>query len=201
MEERERETSVHIWTDAHAVLSRSGHVETAFTSHANYKGTSFRLHIVLILILKRDQKQSNLCRGKKIFGDGIFDLFVCFTFSFLFVFGSIKWQICFFFFFKKGQKRSPFSSTPLPQDHSPLPTGYSLPSPLPFISLHESRPHWTWSEDGICHGKFGHLDRTIMMVAEGSLLGWRAGDGERGWGGDGKSGGWGRSWVNVNDIP
>lgn len=77
--------------------SRFGHVETAFTSHANYKGTSFRLHIVLILILKHDRKQKQFCvpENKKIFGKGIFGfiffvyIYICFI-SFLFVFGSIE---------------------------------------------------------------------------------------------------------------
>lgn len=56
--------------------SRFGHVETAFTSHANYKGTSFRLHIVLILILKHDRKQKQFCvLEKNIFGKGILDSF------------------------------------------------------------------------------------------------------------------------------
>lgn len=133
-----------------------------------------------------------MSRKKNSLGRGVLMFF--FLFHFLFVFGSIKRQIC----FKKRQKRSPFSSPapqPLPPPHWLLPPC----PPLPFISLHESRPHWTWLEDGICHGKFGHLI-TGMMVAEGSLWGWRAGDGGRGWGGDGKSGGWGRSWVNANDI-
>lgn len=67
MEERERERKSFFFTSELMLMqsSRSGHVETAFTSHANYKGTSFRLHIVLILILKRNRKQSNLCPGKK----------------------------------------------------------------------------------------------------------------------------------------
>lgn len=39
-----------------------------------------------------------------------------------------------------------------------------------------------------------------MMVTKGPLLGWRARDGGREWGGDGESGGWGRSWVNANGF-
>ena len=49
-------------------FSRSGHAETAFTSHANYKGTSLRLHIVVILILKCWQQVTSIASRKIVFG-------------------------------------------------------------------------------------------------------------------------------------
>lgn len=49
-------------------FSRSGHAETAFTSHANYKGTNLRLHIVVILILKCWQQITSITSSKIIFG-------------------------------------------------------------------------------------------------------------------------------------
>lgn len=48
-------------------FSRSGHAETAFTSHANYKGTSLRLHIVVILILKCWQQITWIASRKIVF--------------------------------------------------------------------------------------------------------------------------------------
>lgn len=88
---------------------------------------------------------------------------------------------------KKKKPKKIFILQPLPQPlpPSPPPRPHWLLPPfptLPFSSLYESRQYWTWSEDGICHGKSGHLNITVMRVAEGSLLGvesrgWREGDG------------------------
>lgn len=76
----EREREFFFFTSELTLMqsSRFGHVETAFTSHANYKGTSFRLHIVLILILKHDRKQKQFCvLEKKSLGKGFWIRFVC----------------------------------------------------------------------------------------------------------------------------
>lgn len=71
-----------------------------------------------------------------------------------------------------------------PQNHFPPPRWLLLPfPPLLFVSLNESHQYWTWSEDGICHGKFGHLNITVMMVQRFPFgvesRGWREG---MGWG-------------------
>lgn len=76
-----------------------------------------------------------------------------------------------------------------------FPPHWLLPpsSPLPRIPAWKSAV-LKWSEDGLCHGKFGHLHGTVMMVAEGWFPFGVESRGWRGWGGNGNLR-LGQSWV------
>lgn len=97
-------------------FSRSGHAETAFTSHANYKGTNLRLHIVVILILKRWQQITSITSSKIVFGSiryfwkktRPFKLVSCRNSSIVFCccclfFNGMEWNSLDFFKYEQGE--------------------------------------------------------------------------------------------------